>query len=253
VVYDFTKRKKKRKKMGNFFTAAEHMGAPDMSEEDYIKWLEEDPRRMKDVDERSENRIMHAARHSFYNVVRLIHAHHHLIVSYTNYRGKSAMHRAAAVGDAEMIRLLHSLDSSLINRWTTSRFYLPIHAAAKHGHVKAIEVLCELGTNVDAMMHYEFYGIRAIELALKHEKWDAALAILRCGSLSINGEFFKQSKHSNLKNSPMTLRLRYVLTGVWPPYVTFDRPTDEEVNEDRRCIFASDFRNPHTKPKPESK
>lgn len=247
MVCDLTKRKKR---MGNFFTATEHMGVPDMPEDEYIRWLDEDPRRMKDIDDEGGNRIMHAARHSLYNVVRHIHDHDNLVIDgTTTFRRKHAMHRAAAVGDTEMIRLLHSLNPNLINRHAIPYRYLPIHAAAKHGHVKAIEVLCELGSRVDPMMSYERYGIRPIELALKHEKWDAALAILRCGSLSINGEFFKHGEHAALKNTPITLRLRYVLTGIWPPYVTFDRPTDEEVNEDRRCIFTSDFHNPHINPK----
>lgn len=246
----FYEKKKEKKRMGNVFSVGEHMGEPDMPEEEYIRWLEEDPRRMKDLGEKGENRIMHAARYSLYGVVRFIHAHDQVIITYTTTnRRKHAMHRAAAVGDTEMIRLLHSLSPTLVNRHEEPYQYLPIHAAAKHGHVKAIEVLCELGSRVDPMMSYERYGIRPIELALKHEKWDAALAILRCGSLSINGEFFKHGDHVDLKNSPMTLRLRYVLTGIWPPYSTAERPTDEEVNEDRRCIFASDFNNPHVKPK----
>lgn len=231
--------------MGNFLSTSERMGEPDTSEEEYIRWLEEDPRRMKDFDSSGETRIMHAARYSLYNVVRLIHSQHHLIVGYTNRKEKNAMHRAAAVGDTEMIRLLHSLDSNLLNHRRFHFCALPIHTAAKHGHAKAIEVLCELGSSVDATVS----ALRPIDVALKHERWDAALALLRCGSSGINGKFFKHYNYAHLRDTPMTLRLRYVLTGIWPPYITFNRPTDEEVNEDRRCIFASDFHNPHKKSK----
>ena len=224
--------------------APKFMDGSSYSEEEYVRWLFENPSKMQDYDAEFKTRMLHAAENSLYEVFRTIdRAIPNEVYRWWNNK-QTCMHLAAAVGDSEMIRLIHSRCPRHITALAHPYESTPIHVAAEHGHCDAIETLCELGSPIDNDMSFKYYAMRPIEVALINEQWDAALALLRCGSEAVDGNFFKKGHFPEHKNSPITLRLRYVLTGIWPPSATAERPTDEEVRKARQQIFALDHQEP---------
>lgn len=220
-------------------------GAPD-SEEEYVQWLLDNPSRMQDTDEHFKTRMMHAVDHSLYEVFRTIDAQHSSEVYRWWTNRQTCMHLAAIAGDSEMIRVIHARDPRQLHAQSEPFCATPIHVAAEHGHCQVIETLCELGSRIDGSMAFKYYAMRPIEIALINNQWDAALTLLRCGSEAIDGKFFKKGYFPEHKTSPITLRLRYVLTGIWPPSATASRPTDEEVRKARQQIFALDHQDSRT-------
>jgi hypothetical protein len=223
--------------MGLMLSEPEHFGKPTLTEDEYLQWLQENPTRLRDCHPRYGSRLNHAAFYGLGRVVRLVHAHG---CDQPGRNGRNAMHYAAAAGHEEMVRLLHELNPLFIKLYKRKYHDLPIHVAAKHGHCRVIETLCELGSEIDPIMFYSFWGIRPVEHALLHEQWDAALTLLRCGSEAIDGRFFLKTHLHEHANSPIARRLRCVLTGIWPPFAPEARPTDEEILAARRKIFAFD-------------
>lgn len=220
--------------MGLMLSEPKHFGEPTLSEDEYLQWLQENPARMKDCHPKYGSRFNHAAFYGMGRVVRLLHS---LPCDQPGKNNRNAMHYAAAAGEEEMVRLLHELNPILNKLRKRSSHDYPIHVAAKHGQCRVIETLCALGSPIDAP---NWKWLRPIEVALIHGQWDAALTLLRCGSEAIDGRFFPNSASHPHANSLITRRLRCVLTGIWPPFSPEARPTDEEILDARRQIFAFD-------------
>ena len=202
--------------------------------ENYRKWLLANPDSVNDVFANGYTRLAIAVEDGHYEIVECIYSIDNNAVSTWNRDKQTPMHLAALKNNTTMIRLLHQTNPNLIYTFDDNG-ETPLHNTAARGHVDSIELLCWLGSDVDALCTTG-YDMRPIDIAAVNERPESVIELLRLGSSGLDGSFTRWIRPVLAGNHVYISHIKYALVGEALHDLI---PSEEEILHIRYQIYFS--------------